>query len=228
MGLARILAGATKTELHPGSKDPGGSWNTPTSLTPSTRGGAVAAFNSGFVIKSSRGGFRLEGYDAYPLRNGAASLVLVSDGTWRLGTWGRDVSDSARVVAVRQNLELMVDGSKVLPTVDSDIQGRWGATFGAATNTWRSGLGIDPGGNLVYVMGSCLSPRQVAQALVEAGSVRGMQLDVNVYWPAFDYYNASSTTSTSLTPHKLLPDEHNPADHYFTTSERDFFAIRSR
>lgn len=228
IGLGRILAGATKVELHPGQHDPGGSWKTPNSLTPNERPGAVAAFNSGFAVKSSRGGFLLEGVQAYPLRSGAASIVPISDGTWRLGTWGHDVDLSSRVVSVRQNLELLVDNSKVLSSVDSDIQGRWGATFSAATYTWRSGIGIDPAGNLVYVMGPCLSPRLVAQALVNGGAVRAMELDVNVYWPAFDYYTASSTKSAALTPHTLLPNEHNPANHYFTSSSRDFFTVHLR
>ena len=228
IGIGRIIAGATKIELHPGSQDPGGTWQTPDSIPANQRAGAVAAFNGGFLMKASRGGFYLEGKEAYPLNKGAASVVPVSDGTWRLGTWGRDVSAGPRVVSVRQNLELMVDNSQVLPTVDSNIQSRWGATFSNATNTWRSGLGIDPAGNLVYVMGPCLSPRQVAQALVHAGAVRGMQLDVNVYWPTFDYYTASSPTSPIVSPHKLLSNEHNPADHYFWSGRRDFFSVRLR
>lgn len=228
IGLGRILAGATKVQLHPGSADPGGSWRTPSSLPAGQRAGVVASFNSGFVLKSSRGGFLLEGQQPYAIKDGAASLMSVSDGTWRLGTMGRDFQVSRQTSSVRQNLELLVDGSKVLSTVDSDIQRRWGDTYGAVTNTWRSGIGIDPAGNLIYVMGQCLSPRQVAQSLVNGGAVRGMELDVNVYWPAFEYYTASDAKSQTLTPHTLLPNEHNPADHYFRNSERDFFSVRLR
>lgn len=228
IGLGRIRAGANSVELHPGSQDPGGTWNTPNSIPPNQRAGAVAAFNSGFQMKGARGGFRLEGQEPYALRNGAASLVAVSGGTWRLGTWGRDVSLSARVVSVRQNLELMVDNSKIVSTIDSDIQSRWGGTVHSVTYTWRTGIGIDPAGNLVYVMGPCLSPRLLAQSLVNGGAVRAMELDINHDWPTFDYYTASSASSPVLTAHKLLPNETNPPEHYFFSSKRDFFSAHLR
>jgi hypothetical protein len=46
------------------------------------------------------------------------------------------------------------------------------ATF---TYTWRSGLGVDAAGNLVYVGGSGLNLVTLANALVQAGAVRGLR-----------------------------------------------------
>lgn len=228
IGVARLSGDLLRAELHPGYSDPGGSWSLPDYLPYQTRAPYVAAFNSGFKLSVARGGFYLDGRSAYPLRTGAASFVMLSDGSWRLGQWGRDVGPAGNVVAVRQNLELLVDNSKPSATVDSDIQGRWGATFSAATYTWRSGLGIAPDGGLVYAMGDGLSPRTLAEILVNAGAVRAMELDVNVYWPAFDYYTYAGPTANDQTPHRLLSNEHNPADHYWNPGERDFFAVRSR
>ena len=59
IGLGRIRATVDVVALHPGSQDPGGTWKTPSSIPPNDRAGAVAAFNSGFKQKDSRGGFLL-------------------------------------------------------------------------------------------------------------------------------------------------------------------------
>ena len=112
--------------------------------------------------------------------------------------------------------------------LDVVIQGSWGGTFNSVTDTWRTGLGIDPAGNLVFVEGPCLSPRLVGQALVDGGAVRGMELDVNPNWPTFDYYTASDSGSPVLTAHKLLPNESHDADHYFFDQTRDFFSVHLR
>ena len=50
---------------------------------------------------------------------------------------------------------------------------------------WRSGLGVTADGALVYVVGPVLNPLQLADLLVRAGAVRGMQLDINPSWPVF-------------------------------------------
>lgn len=132
-----------RAELHPGALDPGGSgWAEPKDLPAARRSGLLAAFNSGFRLNASRGGFYEAGRYAAPLRAGAASMVFRRDGTLTVGQWGRDVRLGPDVEAVRQNLALLVDDGRVVPGVDSNAGQAWGATLGNASYVWRSGIGV--------------------------------------------------------------------------------------
>ena len=76
-----------------------------------------AAFNSGFRMQDSRGGFYLDGVTAtgYPLVPGRASLVIDASGDVDIGSWGTEVAMTPTTVAVRQNLDLLVDDGRRWP-----------------------------------------------------------------------------------------------------------------
>jgi hypothetical protein len=158
----------------------------------------VAAFAGGFLLKVSNGGYLSEGHLVAPLRVGAASLVIYRNGAATVGQWGRDVTMSGSVVAVRQNLTLLVDGGRpVVGLVPSDVS-RWGASLNAVPNTPRSGLGVTRTGALVYVSGP-MTITDLAGLLVRAGAVRAMVLDMNPEWPVFATYTPA-TANGSATP----------------------------
>jgi hypothetical protein len=54
------------------------------------------------------------------------------------------------VVAVRQNLSLIADGSRPVANLAHSSTATWGATVGNKTLVWRSGVGITSSGALVY------------------------------------------------------------------------------
>src|SRR5262249_57284917 len=81
--------------------------------------GIVAAFNSGFKMNGARGGYYTDGEMVKPLREGAASLVILQDGTINVGMWGRDFAMDPNIKTVRQNLDLMVAGGQPLPALHS-------------------------------------------------------------------------------------------------------------
>jgi hypothetical protein len=85
--------------------------------------------------------------------------------------------------------------------------------------TWRSGLGVDAVGNLVYVGGSGLNLVTSANALVQAGAVRGMQSDIHNQVVAFLSYPSGV---------KPLPDMPGSLDCYPVPDRRDFFAVTLR
>ena len=58
-------------------------------VPPPARADLVAAFNSGFYISDSKGGYYSEGRTVAPLVNGAASLVIYKDGTSTVGLMGQ-------------------------------------------------------------------------------------------------------------------------------------------
>lgn len=210
-----------RAELHPGTLDPGGrGWAEPKSLPANRRTGLLAAFNSGFRLNASRGGFYEAGRYGAPLRAGAASMVVRRDGTLTIGKWGRNAQLGPDVEAVRQNLALLVDGGRIAPGVDTNAGRAWGATLGNAKYVWRSGIGVRGDGGVVYVAGNRLTARSLGELLHRAGSVRAMELDINPEWTSFIRYTGKERN--------LLPDMQGSPRRYDTTSSRDFVALYAR
>ena len=158
----------------------------------------MTAFNGGFKMNDAHGGYYTEGRTIGPLRPGAASLVIYADGTMDLGAWGSDVTMTPQVASVRQNLAPLVAGRRSTVRAASANWRQWGSTCAATScghgiprveHQWRSGLGIAADGALIYAAGPDLDPLQLAQLLVRAGAVRGMELDINPAWPVFATYD---------------------------------------
>ena len=186
-------------QLIPGRQLPGGvGWSPFAEVPPAERAALVAAFNGGFKFTDSRGGFYAQGRVAYPLVAGAASLVIRADGTATVGTWGRDVTLDPTVVAVRQNLVLLVDAGA--PTADAArAYPFWGLTPNKSQLVWRSAIGVDSQDNLIYAASANILPAALAALMVQAGCVRAMQLDINHGFVTFNTYAPVATGVTGTT-----------------------------
>ena len=215
-------------QLRPGAEDPGpGNWGYAPWLPPNSRTGLLATFNGGFKMDSAGGGFYLNDHTKGVLTNGAASLVYYRNGQVTIGTWGHDVGMSSDVLGVRQNLKLIVDHGAVPGSVDQNVQGQWGATLGGGYYVWRSGIGITRDGRVIFVYGPALSVRTLANLLQRAGAVEGMQMDINPAWMSYMSYKPAPSTSDP-TPVKLLPNQPDPANRYYSVNSRDFTAVFAR
>jgi hypothetical protein len=211
-----------------GLNEPGGGPNPwGSQIPPDVRGQAIAAFNSGFKMDSARGGAWLDGQEIKPLVNGSASFVIKKDGSASVGVWGRDFAMGPDIQAVRQNLELLVDNGQVNPAVREDDTTVFGATLGNKALVWRSGVGVDANGALIYAGGPALSVMSLARTLQAAGAVRAMELDINTDWvSAYTYVPANLADPASPTVGvKLLDSMSRSGDRYFQPGERDFFAF---
>jgi hypothetical protein len=189
----------------------------------SDRSRLLAAFNSGFQVTGSGGGFYSEGQMPIPLRTGAASLVIYNNGKAQIGMWGRDAGLSPDVASVRQNLNLLVDGGR--PAADLSIPA-WGAVIYGIASTWRSGIGTDRYGNLIYVGGPNLLPSDLAHLLLVAGAVEAMELDINPQWVTLSTYATApgQANPAVVTGKNLIGGMYFGPDRFITSSERDFLA----
>src|ERR1700733_11100725 len=131
------------------------------------------------------------------------------------------------IAGVRQNLKLLVDGGKVSPDANADVQSNWGATRGGGAYVWRSGIGITKDGRVIFVYGPALDAQDLGELLQRAGAVEGMQMDINPAWMKFDYYEAGSHPSDP-TPVPLLPTQQPSPDSYYWPSTRDFTVVYAR
>ncbi|SFE09516.1 Predicted protein [Actinacidiphila alni] len=224
--VAWISGKHARFQLHPGFREPGGTFSVPPTIPKGQRTGLVATWNGGFRVTDggSRGGFYLNGQTAGDLRDGAASEVFYKDGSIRIGVWGRDVHMTKDVVGVRQCLELMVDGGRVVPDIGDDS--KWGVTDQSKMFVERSGVGVTAQGDIIMVVGQALSARTLAELMQRAGAVRAMPLDMNRAWPSFMSYDGSKDPSNPK-PTNIL-DFEDPPDRYYVQATRDFVAVYAR
>jgi hypothetical protein len=226
--------------LYSGSVSPGGlDYKFTAPILPNAAATLVAAFNGGFKMADAHGGYYTEGRLIDPLVTGDASLVIYSSGAITVGAWGADVSMTRSVVAVRQNLvPLVADGKPTALAAGPDWQA-WGNTCGASScaasvpgieHQWRSGLGVTANGALVYAVGPALDPLQLAEVLVRAGVVRGMELDINPGWPVFAAYRPATPEGLAAPANgtKLLATRLGASIFFQSSYARDFITISAR
>lgn len=229
-GIAWMDTKLLRTVFVPGLQEPGGGPNPWGSQIPKDqRAGLVAAFNSGFKMQASRGGYYTDGQMVRPLRDGAASLVITQDGTANVGMWGRDFAMSPNIKTVRQNLDLMIDNGREVQGLDSDANDKWGATLGNKVFVWRSAVGVDAQGGLIFVGGNGLNAKTLGDVLLRAGAVRAMELDINSQWVSYyTYEQVFPYDPNAVRGIKLLSDMQRSEDRYLQPGERDFFALFAR
>jgi len=231
VGVAWMDTSLLAARLYSGSSIPGfGPWHSTAPVSPTAAQRLVAAFNAGFRMQDARGGYYSEVRLVAPLRTGAASIVVYSDGRATVARWGRDATMTPDVVAVRQNLDLLVDNGAPVPGLSANDTTSWGATLGNHVYVWRSGLGVTAAGALVYVGGPGLNVTTLADLLVRAGAVRAMALDMNTDWVNYSTYaGADGQATTPSAGDTLLPAMPGGPGRYFNPAwSRDFLTMSAR
>jgi hypothetical protein len=215
---------STQLALYPGNKGPGpsnfdrGPQEVPTSGLPNL----VATFNSGFYEADASDGFYAHGTLYYPMINGQATLVQYQNGTVDIVNWQDGTTPPADVAMARQNLALLVDNRQ--PTPNVGVGSDWGITLGGVPAVWRTGIGIDALGNLIYVAAPSQTADSLAQILIQLGCVRAMQLDINPAWPIFVTYGGPGAANPALD----VPNPNQTASRFLSSSTKDFFALYQR
>ena len=214
----------------PGLKEPAGAPQKYGAQLPNElRASAVAAFNGPFRLDDSRGGYWADGTEVRKLVDGQASLVVDKDGKIDVVAWGRDRQLDANVAQVRQNLALLIDNGQSAAGLDSEATSKWGATVGNQVLVWRSGVGVDRNGGLIYIGGPGLSVNQLAELFLRAGAVRAMELDINHDWvTAYTFDQTDPGNPSAITGVPLLPTMSRGGDRYLVPGERDFVAMVAR
>jgi hypothetical protein len=231
VGVAWMDTRLLGAQLYSGSGIPGGGpYRFTAPITPFASRTLDAAFNAGFRMQDANGGYYTDHRLLLPLRKGAASFVVYRDGSVAIGSWGQEVHMSPDVASVRQNLDLIVNNGVPVPGLNANDNSKWGATLGGGFYVWRSGVGITRNGAIVYVGGPSLAITSLANLLVAAGAVRGMELDINTDWVQFSTYTGgrhhvvTGANGTSL----LSTMAGNPWRYFESWWIRDFYAMSVR
>jgi hypothetical protein len=233
-GIAWMDTSLLSARLYSGSMSPGGGpYKYTAPVAPTAASSLVAAFNGGFKMPDAHGGYYTEGRLIKPLVRGGASLVIYADGSVTVGAWGSDVTMTPSVAAVRQNLFPLVTGGRPSALASTRRWRAWGGTCpcGAGQHgseyQWRSGLGVTADGALIYVAGPRLDPLQVAELLVRAGAVRGMQLDINPAWPVFASFKPTAPDGMAAPSNgtRLIGTYRGPSTFFDPRYARDFITM---
>jgi hypothetical protein len=223
-GVAWINTSRTIVSLYAGRQEPSVELPSrgPMEAPQRFRHKLLATFNSGFKLTDSHGGWALNGHTYAPLQDRQATFVRYRDGHYDVIAWHSGSQAPANVLFARQNLPLIVDHGHPNPNLSDGPE--WGATLGNAIQVWRSGIGIDRHGNLLYAAANYQTVHSLADILIHAGAVRAMELDINSYWISFNTYAAPGAQAAS----KLLGETERPATRYLAPDDRDFFAVYQR
>jgi Phosphodiester glycosidase len=182
----------------------------------------LATFNGGFTHIDGNNGSSINGLAYEPLQDGLATLIGYRNGRVDIETWHGGPNAGPRVAFARQSLPLIIDNGRLNPALNDSSQ--WGYTLGNAVRVWRTGVGIDRRGNLIYAAANDQTVITLAQILQRAGAVRAMQFDINPEWPSLITY----THRGGLGPTKVVPNVMQPATRYLVPDDRDFFAVYRR
>jgi hypothetical protein len=227
--VLRFHAGLVHYALHVGSTDPPtGGATLPADAQPAIGANEharlLAAFQGGFLmgagcIPCGVGGMVVAGQVLVPLVKGMTSFVLDANGGASMGVWGQGFPPAAAAVySVRQCLPPLVSGGQVSSNV-GDVSA-WGATLGGGDLTARGSVGIDARGNVLYAGSMRVLPSDLAHALVSAGAVTAMELDINPEW-----VQADTAPSPGGPLSAAVPNQHRPADQYLTGWTRDYVTV---
>jgi hypothetical protein len=224
VGVAWINHTRTTTFLYPGVQEPSVEIPNrgPEEVPIDKRRKLVATFNSGFKLADSGGGFAVGGHTYARMKDGQATILRYTNGQMDVTDWTGGPDVPASVLDAQQNLPLIVDSGKPNPNLSDGPQ--WGATLGNAVQVYRSAVGIDRHGNLIYAAGNYQTVGSLAAIMIHAGAVRAMEMDINSYWPSFITYKGPDAAR----PANLLPDMTRSPYRYLTPDDRDFFAVYLR
>jgi hypothetical protein len=192
-------------------------------VPPSQRWRLLATFNGGFIYADGLNGDGLNGVTNEQMKDGNATVVAYKSGAVNIVNWHGGTTIGPKIAWARQSLPLIVENGRRNPALDLSTD--WGYTLGNAVRVWRTGLGIDRHGNLIYVAASDQTVISLANILIHAGAVRGMELDINPEWYTLITYRHAHG---QLVPTQVAYNYQQSSNRYLVPDDRDFFAIYRR
>jgi hypothetical protein len=182
----------------------------------------LATFNSGFIYADVNNGSTDNGLVNEPLAPGNATLIGYRNGRVAIKTWSGGSNAGPNVAWSRQSLPPIIWNGKLSPALNDSSQ--WGYTLGNAVRVWRTGVGVDGRGNVIYAAADAQTVTSLARILKRAGAVRAMEFDINPEWHTLITY----AHHDGLAPTEVGPNPMQPPTRYLTPDDRDFFAVYRR
>jgi hypothetical protein len=186
----------------------------------------LATFNGGFTHVDGDNGSTVNGQVNEPLKDGNATLVGYRNGKINIVNWSGGANAGSDVAWTRQSLAPIVWNGKLNPELNVNPNSpQWGFTLGGVTRVWRTGVGVDSHGNLIFVVADDQTVVTLAKILQHVGAVRAMEFDINPDWHTLITY---AHDHGRLVPKMVEPQPNQSPDRYLVPDDRDFFAVYKR
>jgi hypothetical protein len=216
----------TRTTLayYPGaSEPPSAAVRGPMMVPYDQRWRLLATFNAGFVYTQGGNGSTDNGRVNEPLHNGNATLLEYKNGRVAIVKWNGSANPGPNVAWSRQSLAPILWNGRLNPALNTNPNSyQWGYTLGGVGLIWRTGIGIDRRGNLIFVVADNQTVITLAQTLQHAGAVRAMEFDINPEWHTLITYTHQHH---HLVPTMVEPQPMQTDTRYLVPDNRDFFAV---
>jgi hypothetical protein len=216
----------TRTQIgyYPGRYEPpNAAVRGPAMVPGDQRSRLLATFNGGFTYTDGANGSADNGRTNEPLKDGNATLIGYRDGRIAIVNWRGGPDVGSDVAWARQSLAPIVWDGKLNPQLNDDPNSpQWGYTLGGTTRVWRSGVGVDNRGNLIYVAADDQTVITLAKILQHVGAVRAMEFDINPEWHTLITYTHDGK---GLVPTMVGPNPMQSPHRYLVPDDRDFFAV---
>ena len=157
-----------------------------------------------------------------PLKQGLATLVAYKDGRVDIVA-GTAARSRAGIAWARQSLPLIVDHGRLNPRLNDSTA--WGYTLGNAVRVWRTGVGVDRHGNIIYAAADYQTVTTLARD-PEAG--RSGARDGARHQPGVAHADHVPPPRGPAIPTRSCPNYQQPATRYLVPDDRDFFAVYRR
>jgi hypothetical protein len=219
----------TRTAIgyYPGRYEPPSAYERGPMMVPhDQRWRLLATFNGAFIHDDGNNGSAVNGHTNEPMTDGNATLIGYRDGRIALLKWHGGPNVGSDVAWARQSLTPIVWNGRLNPLLNTDPNSpQWGYTLGGVTRVWRSGVGVDRRGNLIYAVADDQTVISIAQILLHAGAVRAMEFDINPEWHTLITYTHKHG---GLFPKMVEPQPMQSPDRYLVPDDRDFIAVYRR
>jgi hypothetical protein len=216
----------TRTELayYPGRYEPpSAAVRGPMMVPDDQRSRLLATFNGGFTYVDGSNGSADNGRTNEPLKDGNATLIGYRDGRIAIVRWSGGPDVGSDVAWARQSLAPIIWNGQLNPELNTNPNSpQWGFTLGGTLRVWRTGVGIDKHGNLIYVAADDQTVISLAKILQHAGAVQAMEFDINPEWHTLITYTHGKH---GLEPTMVGPNPMQSPDRYLVPDDRDFFAV---
>jgi len=211
---------------YPGRYEPPKASDRGPSMVPyDQRNRLLATFNAGFIYSDGDNGSAVNGHTNEPLTKGNATLIGYKDGRVSIVVWHGGPSPGSNVAWARQSLAPIMWHRVLNPELNTNPDSpQWGYTVGNAVRVWRTGVGIDREGNLIYVVANDQTVVSLAQILRHAGAIDAMEFDINADWHTLITYSHEH----GVDPTMVEPQPEQSVDRYLYPDDRDFFAVYER
>jgi hypothetical protein len=219
----------TKLHLVGGTKEPKSTTGiTGTGMIPRDahiRKNLILGFNGAFQSKHGAYGMIADRVLYLPPKDSCGTIAIYEDGSVKIGEWMNDILPDTNLVSLRQNMSALIHNGVFNPK--KRVQ--WGLVYKGDTQVhcWRSALGITRNNKLVFALGNPVSPETLARAMMSAGVISAVHLDMNGANSYCEVYNVKNTSGGGyiIEAEKLYDKLWGKAPHYLGAEEEDFFYV---